>query len=81
MIRYPDSASTVERLVVGDQKVAISLYPKFEILPATFWNTNNGEKQRNISYIITQYTLLITQYTLLITQYTLLNTQYTILNT
>ena len=65
MIRYPDSDSTVERLVVGDQKVAISLYPKFEILPATFWNTNNGEEISHISLLNTQYTILNTQYTIL----------------
>jgi len=36
------TASLSAASVVGDQKVAILLYPKFEIVQATFWNTNNG---------------------------------------
>ena len=38
------TASLSAASVVGDQKVAILLYPKFEIVQATFWNTNNGGK-------------------------------------
>ena len=38
------TASSSEVFIVGDQKVAIPLYPYFKILPPTFWNTNNGGK-------------------------------------
>ena len=38
------TASASEAFVVGDQKVAILLYPEFKIVQATFWNTNNGGK-------------------------------------
>ena len=43
------TASLSAAFVVGDQKVAILLYPEFEIVQATFWNTNNGGKKNAIS--------------------------------
>jgi hypothetical protein len=39
------TASSSGAFVVGDQKVAILLYPEFEIVLATFWNINNGGKK------------------------------------
>jgi len=42
------TASSSEAFVVGDQKVAILLYPEFKIVQATFWNTNNGGNSKLI---------------------------------
>jgi hypothetical protein len=42
MNRKKYDASFSKSLVVGDQKVAIKHKPNLKIVPATFWNTNNG---------------------------------------